>query len=140
MANYLRRKPLDAVICPYCLNEAKLVTGAVIYPHRDDLAALRFWYCDPCKAYTGTHANSPRHAPKGGLANAELRAARRRAHTAFDPLWETGMMTRAEAYDWLAQALGQQRRPHIGFMNVEDCNRVVDAVVRFHVEMLRGAE
>lgn len=61
------------VVCDYCGADAKLVTGDVIYPHRHDLRARRFWQCVPCDAYVGTHANSLNHHPLGRLANAELR-------------------------------------------------------------------
>lgn len=115
------------VICPYCKADAELVTGREIYPHRSDLFRLKFWRCKPCGAYTGTHKDSKRHAPKGRLANAELRKARIEAHTSFDPLWKDGgIYNRKEAYRWLRDTLGMERQPHIGFMDVEQCMRVVE--------------
>ena len=128
------------VICPYCKREAELVEGATLYPDRPHIDDVWFWLCRPCGAYTVAHKNSKRHTPNGTLANAELRDARQRAHAAFDPLWQSGAMTRAQATDWLAKELNHKRRPHIEYMSVEDCNRVVDAVVRFHVELLGGAD
>lgn len=59
------------MICSYCNNEAKLVSGNVIYPHRPDLAYLRFWQCAPCAAYVGCHKGTTK--PLGRIANAELR-------------------------------------------------------------------
>lgn len=43
------------VICDYCGNKAAQVTGRKIYPHRPDLFSLRFWHCEPCKAWVGCH-------------------------------------------------------------------------------------
>ena len=118
------------VTCPYCNTPAQLVDGMAIYPHRPDLAHLKFWLCAPCDAWTGTHANSRDHKPKGRLANAELRRARISAHAAFDPLWKTGPMSRGEAYRWLKDKLGLESQPHIGFMDADGCRRVVDACKR----------
>lgn len=115
------------VMCPYCKIPASLVGGRAIYPHRSDLWGLKFWVCTSCEAYTGTHANSPDHAPKGGLANAELRSARIAAHAAFDPRWKSGDMRRGDAYRWLQEKLGMTEQPHIGFMDLEQCARVIAA-------------
>ena len=112
--------------CPYDGSQADLVGGERIYPHRPDLAPLKFWLCPECGAYAGTHRDSPRHAPKGGLANAELRTARMAAHDAFDPLWLHTKRTRREAYQWLRQALEMDRQPHIGFMDLAQCQRTIE--------------
>ena len=71
--------------------------------------------------------------PCGELADEALRAARIAAHRAFDPIWEQGLMTKREAYDWLAQALTMSREDcKIGLMKLEDCSRVGQVVwVRF---------
>jgi hypothetical protein len=77
----------------------------------------------------GTHKNSKEHKPLGRLANAELRAAKKRAHAAFDPLWKSGHMKRGSAYAWLSDTLGIDKKDaHIGMFDVERCNAVVEAV------------
>ena len=120
-----------SVICPYCGSLALLVNGDVIYPHRPDLSKKKVWLCSPCDAYVGTHENSPKHAPLGRLANAELRSARLEAHAAFDPIWRDGEMTRSEAYQWAADVLGlPKERTHIGMFDVPECKRLIDAVQR----------
>lgn len=120
------------VKCDYCGNAAKLVTGKAIYPHRTDLHRLSFWQCEPCHAYVGCHkkegGNGDGTKPLGRLANAELRAAKKRAHAAFDPLWRERGMKRHEAYAWLGEKLGVSKADcHIGMMDVETCERVVAA-------------
>jgi hypothetical protein len=117
------------VNCDYCGNAAKLVTGKAIYPHRPDLFRLHFWQCEPCVAYVGCHkkegGNGDGTKPLGRLANAELRAAKNRAHAAFDPLWRERGMKRHAAYGWLADRLGVSKAEcHIGMMDVEMCTRV----------------
>lgn len=120
------------VTCDYCGNAAKLVTGKAIYPRRPDLFRLHFWQCEPCGAYVGCHkkegGNGDGTKPLGRLANAELRAAKTRAHAAFDPLWRERNMKRHKAYGWLAEKLGISKADcHIGMMDVETCERVVAA-------------
>jgi hypothetical protein len=117
-------------ICPYCAAPAELVAGAIIYPHRSDLAARRFWLCRPCNAWVGCHqagnGNGDGTRPLGRLADAQLRAAKRAAHAAFDPRWKTRGMTRGRAYAWLAQQLGLPiEATHIGDFDLETCHRVI---------------
>ena len=110
--------------CHYCGNEAEIVTGEAIYPHRSDLAAKKFWRCTDCKAYVGCHPGTEK--PLGRLANEELRNWKQRAHGVFDPLWRSGVLSRAGAYAWLAKQLGiPQEETHIGMFDVDQCKRVV---------------
>jgi hypothetical protein len=95
-----------------------------VYPHRSDLHAKRFWLCAQCDAYCGCH---PDGSPLGMLANADLRAARREAHAAFDPLWRRGAMTRSQAYAWLARGMGLDMRDcHVGRFDAKQCARVIE--------------
>lgn len=122
---------MAGVTCPYCSKPAQLVTGAVIYAHRPDLHHLKFWQCRPCDAYVGCHKAGNGYGdgsrPLGRLANAELRAAKSRAHAAFDPMWKDGGMPRGKAYAWLARQLGiPKEQCHIGEFDVDTCRRVVE--------------
>lgn len=117
------------MICDYCHNDAQLVGGEVIYPHRPDLRQLRFWQCAPCDAWVGCHPGTERAL--GRLANAELRRARQGAHAAFDPIWKSGRMKRNAAYSWLTEQIDIRRSDcHIGMMDVETCKRVVEVCER----------
>ncbi len=111
--------------CPYCGAEATFETGAVIYPHRPDLATKVFWACLPCDAWTGCHPGTEKRM--GRLANAATRRLKQSAHRAFDPIWQSGRMSRTKAYVWLQGQLGLSRRDcHIGWMSDEDLRRVVE--------------
>ena len=122
------------VYCDYCGNPATLVTGDAIYPGRPSLAGKHFWECTGCDAWVGTHSNSKDHAPLGRLANAELRAAKIRAHAAFDRLWKekhrrgaTKSHARKAGYRWLAEQMGLTgAQCHIGMFSVDQCERVVE--------------
>ena len=109
--------------CPYCGNISAKVTGEAIYPHRPDLHHLVFFSCEPCGAYVGTHEATGK--PLGRLANAELRKAKQMAHSAFDPLWKEGDLTRKQAYALLAKRMRIAVEDcHIGEFDVEQCDQV----------------
>lgn len=123
-----------APVCQYCGNLAELVTGAVIYPRREDLHAKRFWRCAPCRAYVGCHDPGNGYGdgtwPLGVLANAELREAKKAVHAVFDPLWRSGRMSRKRAYRWLAERMQLSVEDcHVGQFSVEQCRRA-EAVCR----------
>lgn len=114
--------------CDYCNNEAQLVNGDVIYPHRPDLHGSKFYYCVDDQAWVGCHRGTTK--PLGRLANAELRQAKQDAHAAFDVLWRAtipaGTYSRDSAYQWLADQLGIPRADcHIGLFDIDRCRLVV---------------
>ena len=110
--------------CPYCNGPVSLTSGAYIYPHRKDLAHKQFYACMPCHAWVGCHPGTI--TPLGRIADAELRAAKSAAHAAFDPIWQSGKLTRHQAYRWLAWRLGiPVEHSHIGMFDVDTCRRTV---------------
>lgn len=111
--------------CDYCQKQSERVTGKEIYPHRKDLFEKTFYRCVPCSAYVGCHPGTQRAL--GRLANSALRAAKQKAHAAFDPLWKTGGLRRGYAYMLLAKALGMSKKDcHIGMFSEEQCIRVIE--------------
>jgi hypothetical protein len=129
-------KPIKTVFCPYCEKPAELVHGKEIYPHAGPPQNGMYWLCRPCQAWAGTHKNSSRHAPKASLANAALRKARQKAHTAFDRLWSENLMQRTEAYAWLATELGVHvKRCHIGFFDLDQCLKVAQVSVEMFEDL-----
>ncbi len=89
------------------------------------------WACQPCDSWVGCHPKSTK--PLGTPADAQLRRARVLAHEALDPLWQAKMdkhkvsNARDLAYKWLARELGLTKDEcHIGRMDLETCNRVVE--------------
>lgn len=121
--------------CPQCGVAAELVFGAVVYPHRPDLADRRFWRCDSCRAHVGVHRDSRVAAPLGVLATASHRRAKMRAHAAFDPLWRDGALTRGEAYRLLTERLGKSRQVHIGWASEAECEHIVRVAVALRQEL-----
>lgn len=119
-------------ICRYCSSAARLVrVGEMGYPYQRDYGPV--WVCTPCAAWVGCHPGTDK--PLGGLANAELRQWKVKAHAAFDPLWQGKMRrdkcskgkARRAGYVWLAGQMGiDVKLCHIGYMSIEECRRVVE--------------
>lgn len=62
----------------------------------------------------------------GRMANKKLRVLKIQAHRAFNPLYESGEMTRDQAYRWLAFALMIPRKEcHIGQFDERLCERTI---------------
>lgn len=100
----------QTIYCCGCMNdvEARLTTGAEIYPHRTDLTGLPFWRCDTCKNYVGCHHKTKdRTKPLGNIPTAELRRARGHIHEILDVLWIGDKSKRREIYAKLSAAIGR---------------------------------
>lgn len=108
------------VECSYCGGDAVfMISSRHVYRH--DYGPI--YDCRPCDAYVGAH---PDGTPKGTPANKVLRAARRACHEAFDPLWQSGEMTRSDAYRWLSDAMGLPRsKAHIGMLDLLGCKNLL---------------
>lgn len=114
------------VMCSYCNKPAKLKTGKQLYPHRPDLADIKMWVCIPCNARVGIYKNSKSLAPKGTLANKELRILRIKVHELFDPMWKKGKRSRTQAYVWLSHKLRiSPEKCHVGMFNKELCIQAI---------------
>jgi len=138
--------------CPYCGRAAHLVSGDVVYPHRSDLAHLKFWRCAPCKAYVGCHRRgvwvhdalgdtvvSDGTLPLGSLANGPLRQLRTQAHAAFDGIWKSGSLGRDVAYAQLAAYMDIPTvQCHIAMFDEEQCRDVIKAAEEFWKELRRA--
>lgn len=112
------------LVCPDCGGGAKIIDSSAIYgtSYGPVFACAAYPACD---TYVGVHRGTLR--PKGTLAGPELRAWRKRAHAAFDPLWQSGTLRRKAAYEWLRESLGvDQERAHIAMLTVEECRKLIE--------------
>lgn len=111
--------------CPYCGAPVRYRSATGIY--RDNSKDVMLYVCGnypECDAYVRTHAGTKK--PVGTLANAKLRALRKEAHDAFNQLYLTGMMSRDDAYRWLANMLqAPQSQAHIGNLGEYYCRVVI---------------
>lgn len=113
------------VFCDYCGRRAEYVDSKVVYGKSYGMIYL----CRSCMAYVGVHKGT--NKPLGRLANAELRHWKKRAHAAFDPVWQYGIFRhrRNDAYAWLAQKMHLPvEQTHIGMFDVAQCRQVIDII------------
>ena len=56
----------------------------------------------------------------------QIAGARKKAHKAFDRLWKSGLMSRGDAYRWLAKNLNKDgENSHIRCLSVEECEYLI---------------
>jgi hypothetical protein len=123
----------EVVLCPYCDSPAVLVDSKEIYGGK---SYGLVWLCRPCRAWCGVHKGS--HRPLGTLANGTVRELRKKAHATFDPIWKSRLLTRKQAYQRLAEAMGiEYMLCHIGMMQKDECHRAIAAAKEIARE-LRG--
>jgi len=92
----------------------------------------QFWGCTRYRATgcKGSHGAHPDGSPLGIPANAATKAARVRAHAAFDLLWkEKHVDSRKAAYRWMQERLElSPEQAHIGSFSIEQCEALIVAV------------
>lgn len=96
--------------CPYCGSSVVYRSADEIY--RDNSKGTMLYVCSrypECDSYVRVHAGT--NIPVGSMANHELRTLRRTAHRYFDQLYESGYMSKQDAYQFytsrrLIQELG----------------------------------
>lgn len=77
-----------------------------------------------CDAYVRVHQGT--NVPVGTMANRRLRELRKQAHHEFDKLYKSGIMSRQEAYHWLAYMVSAPlSKAHIGYLGEYYCDVVI---------------
>lgn len=117
----------------YCCNckrdiHAELVSGLIIYPHREDLKTVPFWRCNNCRGYVGCHYKTKDHTrPLGVIPSYPVQQMRKKIHSIIDPLWKNGIMPRQKIYDRISARLG--KRFHTAeIRSIEEGNTVIEII------------
>lgn len=112
--------------CPYCKSPVQLRSADGIYrdnPHHEKLFVCAQY--PKCDAYVRAHPGT--NIPLGSLANKELRFLRRKAHEQFNKLFQLGLMSKNDAYSWLAAILNVPKsQAHIGYLGDYYCQAVIE--------------
>ena len=112
--------------CPYCGGKVIYRSADGIY--QDNSRGTMLYVCSnypECDAYVRTHTGT--RMPVGTMANHELRMLRKTAHSYFDRLYKTGLMTKDEAYVWLANLIDAPlSQAHIGYLGEYHCGLVIE--------------
>lgn len=113
--------------CPYCGSRALLRPASVVYGAKAADPAAPYYVCaryPACDANVAAHQRT--RLPMGTLANGALRRQRIQAHTAFNRLWESGLMSKKQAYLWLQAKLDlPEGEAHIGKFSAYRCEQVI---------------
>lgn len=120
-----KKKMNQPVRCPYCGSIAHIRPAAEIY--HDAQRTDELYVCSKyptCKSYVSIYPGSK--TPMGPLANGDLRNLRIRAHRKFDRIWQTGIMSRQDAYRWMADFFCLPlREAHIGMFSEYRCEELI---------------
>jgi hypothetical protein len=112
--------------------DARLTSGAEVYPHRPDLATLPRWRCDDCGNHVGTHHKTDKPTrPLGNIPSPEIKRARIHIHELIDPAWQSGAIKRKAIYAHLTKVLGRQY--HTGELRTLDEARAVYVAAREYI-------
>ena len=122
----MKKQNRKGMRCPYCGAPVHFRSATGIY--HDNPNGTMLYVCNnfpDCDSYVRTHAGTK--IPMGTLADGKLRALRKEAHDSFNQLYTSGMMTRDEAYRWLAAILQAPRsQAHIGNLGEYYCRQVIE--------------
>ncbi len=96
------------IYCCNCEKESVCspVTGHNVYKGRPDLYHLKFFRCNGCGKYVGTHKGSG--LPLGVIPTAGMRAKRSQLHSLLDPIWRNGRVGRKNLYFEISKRLGKE--------------------------------
>ena len=112
--------------CPYCGSPVIYRSADGIY--RDNSRGTMLYVCSHYPggdAYVRVHTGT--NIPVGSMANHELRTLRRTAHHYFDQLYESGYMSKQDAYQWLADLIMVPlSEAHIGYLGEYYCKQVIE--------------
>jgi hypothetical protein len=123
-----------SLICPYCKSPANFQYDSKSVYHGKDYGPI--YICQPCDAYIGCKRGT--YIPLGRLANAELRAWRKKFRDIFDPKWnpprkylldEYGDSAKNKAYSRLARIMRMPvQQCHLGNFSVETIKKAVGLI------------
>lgn len=120
-----KSKDFSSTRCPYCGSTVVFRPAEGIYSkhYENTLLCVCSRYPE-CDAYVKCHPGT--RIPMGQLADKKLRSLRQQAHRSFNRLFESGLMTRKDAYEWLSEAIMlPQGMTHIGALGEYYCNEVI---------------
>jgi ssDNA-binding Zn-finger/Zn-ribbon topoisomerase 1 len=113
-----------SVTCPDCGSPMVLRETAKF--RYEDGRPRPFYGCSAYPACFATHGAHPDGRPLGTPGDAATKAARIKAHEAFDRLWKGGRMSRRGAYRFMRDLMGMtDEESHIGRFTAEQCETMI---------------
>jgi hypothetical protein len=120
-------------VCPFCSSRVWFHIGRQTL----DVLYRNYYACEnrECNARVGCHPAS--NIPLGTLATPQQRQLRQQVHLRFDALWRSQLLTRQEAYDWLAKQLSLSiEAAHIGLFDEVQCQTVLALMEKLRSHLL----
>ena len=120
----------QTIRCPYCGSTAILKDASYVYgPNAYSGKVYVCSHYPACDSYVGVHPGT--RLPKGTLANRALRKKRIRAHQVFDQIWKQEILSKPDAYRWLADKFClETRQAHIGKFSDYMCDQLIKEASR----------
>ena len=120
-----KKKRNEAPRCPYCGSTAILRSADGIYLNNSKNTMLYVCKRYPiCDAYVRVLPGTT--IPLGTMADGRLRRLRTEAHRSFDQLHYRGLMSKSDAYKWLADISSTPlSEAHIGCFGEYNCRKVI---------------
>lgn len=124
-------------ICPHCCCAVSLVDNRAIYGQPQGSWPWVYLCSNrTCAAFVEVHPGTD--FAVGGLATAVVRVARKRVKDLFNPLWQTGRLSRSDAYRELAHEMSIPTADcHFSLFDAAMCRRAALAAMHLQVQ-LRG--
>ena len=121
-----KKQKQNPMRCPYCGASVVFRSAEGIYKENANKTMLFVCRNYPrCDAYVRVHPGTKK--PVGTMADGKLRAMRNTAHRYFDMIHKSGLMTKNEAYQWLAyKVCAPLSQAHIGLMAEYYCQQVIN--------------
>ncbi|MGG7670049.1 zinc-finger-containing protein [Yersinia sp. J1] len=116
------KNPLPAPTeCHFCSDSVQIATHQEVYG-RDYSDWPYIYLCQGCGAYVGLHPFTA--IPLGTLADKATRQARKQCKTPFECIWQSRLMSRSQAYGWLAEKMGiPAEKCHFGWFDIKQCQQ-----------------
>ncbi len=115
-----------SIHCPYCGGTAVLRDATYVYG--ENALPGKLYVCQhypDCNAYVSVHEGTLE--PRGTLANGDLRHKRIEAHRLFDQIWQTGILSKKNAYRWMQDKFAMtEKQAHIGNFSEYMCDRLIE--------------
>lgn len=88
------------------------------------------YFCNECRAAVGCHVGT--FIPLGKMADRQTRYLRKKAHCEFDRIWQDGLMSREDAYNWLAEQLQiEQNECHLSWISKDQLKKTIEVSTSF---------
>jgi len=133
----VKHKLQAPIICDVCCSpDVNFVTNDKVYG-RIYGEWPYCYFCSDCRAAVGCHPNT--EIPLGKMAGKETRQLRKKAHEAFDKLWQTRLMSRDRAYFWLSRILQiEPENCHISWLTDAELKLTIDNSNSYYEENLKA--